>query len=129
MLLLLYSEPVPLSDHEKRLLAEMEAALTSEDPRLVSALNGKARTKQAGRVLTGALMALAGMAILLAGLISQVVALGIFGFIVALVGLVLVFSNFRGPSAGGARTAAPKGSKPGWSSRLEDRWERRNFDQ
>lgn len=120
---------MPLSDHEKRLLAEMEAALSSEDPRLVSALNGKVRTRQAARVLTGALLALTGMAILLAGLIAQVVALGIAGFIVSLVGLVLIFSNFRGPSAGGARGETPKGAKPGWSSRLEDRWERRNFDQ
>ena len=36
-----------LSDHERKLLAEMEAALEQEDPRLLSTLTGKARTKQA----------------------------------------------------------------------------------
>jgi hypothetical protein len=33
---------MPLSDREKRLLEEMEAALLTEDPRLVSALSSKA---------------------------------------------------------------------------------------
>ena len=32
---------MPLSDREKRLLEEMEAALLTEDPRLVSALSSK----------------------------------------------------------------------------------------
>ena len=31
-----------LSDHERKLLAEMEAALEQEDPRLLSTLTGKA---------------------------------------------------------------------------------------
>ena len=30
-----------LSDHERKLLAEMEAALEQEDPRLLSTLTGK----------------------------------------------------------------------------------------
>ena len=121
---------MPLSDHEKRLLAEMEAALESEDPRLVSTMTGKVRTRAAGRLLTGAILALVGMAILLAGLIAQVILIGILGFLVALVGLVFIFSNLSlGGSAGTSRGNGPKPSKPKWSSRLEDRWERRNFDQ
>ena len=32
---------MPLSDHEKRLLAEMEEALAADDPRLISAFSGK----------------------------------------------------------------------------------------
>ena len=125
--LLLYSCPVTLSDHEKRLLAEMEAALTSEDPRLVSTLTGKARTRRAGRVFTGLILTLAGMAILLAGLISQIIAVGILGFLVSLVGLVFIFSNFQMGTS--MRATGPKAPKPNWSSRLEERWERRNYDQ
>ncbi len=62
---------MPLSDHERRLLAEMEAALQQDDPRLVSTMTGKARTRQSSRVLIGSLLLLSGMAILLTGLISQ----------------------------------------------------------
>jgi hypothetical protein len=39
-----YSDAMPLSDEEKRLLAEMEAALAVDDPKLVSTLSGKVRT-------------------------------------------------------------------------------------
>ena len=44
---------MPLSDHEKRLLAEMEAALVADDPGLVSTLNGRSRSPKFGRALAG----------------------------------------------------------------------------
>lgn len=120
---------MPLSDHEKRLLAEMEAALESEDPRLVSTMTGKVRTPRAGRAIKGALLALLGLATLLAGLMAQQVSVGIVGFLIALAGLVLAFSNL---GSNGSHRTPTKGSgprKPKWSDRLEERWERRNFDQ
>jgi len=122
---------MPLSDHEKRLLAEMEAALQQDDPRLVSTLTGKALTRKASRVLTGAVTALAGMIIILTGLVAKVVPLGIAGFIVALAGIVLVFSNLSLFDDGASQAVvSPKGPKKGgWSARLEERWERRNNDQ
>jgi len=122
---------MPLSDHEKRLLAEMEAALQQDDPRLVSTLTGKARTRKASRVLSGAVTALVGMIVILSGLVAQIVPLGIAGFIVALAGIVLIFSNLSLFDNGTALAgSAPKGPKKGgWSARLEERWERRNNDQ
>ena len=122
---------MPLSDHEKRLLAEMEAALQQDDPRLVSTMTGKARTRKASRVLSGAVTALVGMIVILSGLVAQIVPLGIAGFIVALAGIVLIFSNLSLFDDGAPQAVAgPKGPKKGgWSARLEERWERRNNDQ
>ena len=77
---------MPLSDHERKLLAEMEAAFEQEDPRLVSTLTGSARTKQGSFVLYGVLGVLAGMAILFAGLIAKFIAVGLLGFVIALAG-------------------------------------------
>jgi len=114
-----------LSDHEKRMLAEMEAALVADDPRLVSTLNGRERTPTGSRALLGLASIFAGMLVLLSGLISQVIPLGIAGFLVSLAGLVLFLSNL---SFGKSSFKDPKGARPKWSSRLEDRWERRNFD-
>jgi len=122
----LYSRPMALSDHEKRMLAEMEAALTQDDPRLVSTLNGKIRTPQAGRLLVGLLLILSGMAVLLVGLIAQQVIVGIVGFLIALVGLVLALSNLS-LKAGVPKGARKSGKK--WSDRLEERWDKRNFDR
>jgi len=103
----------------------MEAALVADDPRLVSTLNGRARTPKAGRALIGFFAILGGMAVLLAGLIAQVIAIGIVGFLISLVGLVVLVSNL---SLGRSEFKSPKGARSNWSSRLEDRWERRNFD-
>jgi Protein of unknown function (DUF3040) len=120
---------MPLSDHEKRLLAEMEAALTQEDPRLVSTLNGSSRTAQSGRALAGLAGLLGGMVVLIAGLVVKTPLLGVVGFLIALGGLVLVITNLRAFGPNG-RAGAGKASsvKKNWSKRLEDRWEGRNFD-
>ena len=114
-----------LSDHEKRMLAEMEAALVAEDPRLVSTLNGRERTPKGSRALLGLVSIFVGMLVLLSGLIAQVIPVGIAGFLVSLAGLVLFLSNL---TLGKAEFNGAKGARPKWSSRLEDRWERRNFD-
>ncbi len=114
-----------LSDHEKRMLAEMEAALVAEDPRLVSTLNGRERTPKGSRALLGLASILVGMVVLLAGLVAQIIPVGIAGFLVSLAGLVLFVSNL---SFGKSSFKNPKSARPKWSSRLEDRWERRNFD-
>lgn len=114
-----------LSDHEKRMLAEMEAALVADDPRLVSTLNGRERTPKGSRALIGLASILVGMVVLLAGLVAQIIPVGIAGFLVSLAGLVLFVSNL---SFGKSSFKNPKGARPKWSSRLEDRWERRNFE-
>ena len=66
----------------------------------------------------------AGLAILFGGLISKTTPLGVAGFLVALVGLVLIIR-----SIGKVSVRAPRGPRTSFSSRLEDRWNKRNFDQ
>lgn len=116
-----------LSDNERRLLAEMEAALEQDDPGLVSTMTGKVRTRQGSRMLLGGALLLGGMAILLAGLVAQSTVIGIFGFLVALSGVVLVLSNVGAPGSGKTHRG-PKPKKTPWTSKLEERWDRRNFE-
>lgn len=116
---------MPLSDHERRLLAEMEAAFAQEDPRLVSTLTGSARTKQGSFVFYGAIALLAGMAILFGGLIAKITLVGLLGFLIALAGAFFIFTNI---SFGKSGKRAPKVKKAKWSDRLEGRWDRRNYD-
>ena len=116
---------MPLSDHERKLLAEMEAAFEQEDPRLVSTLTGSARTKQGSYVLYGAFALLAGMAILFGGLIAKLIIVGLLGFVIALAGAFFIFTNI---SFGKGGNRGPKPKKQKWSDRLEGRWERRNYD-
>ena len=114
-----------LSDRERRLLAEMEAALASDDPRLQSTLSGSDTQtlikKAPGSLLAGAGLILAGIALLFGGLIAQLTPLGVVGFIVALAGVLMVI---RSVSVKGPRVAR---SSRSLGDRLQDRWDQRNF--
>ena len=119
-----------LSERERRLLAEMEAALASDDPRLQSTLSGGDTAtlirKTPGSAILGAALILGGIAILFGGLISQITPLGISGFVVALVGLLMVLRTI---GQKGLPTAPRRSRSQGdFSARLQQRWDQRNFD-
>jgi hypothetical protein len=117
---------VPLSDRERKLLAEMEQALSADDPRLSSTLTGSRTFPGRTRVLTGLGALLSGLAIILGGLISQTVPVGIFGFVIALFGLITVLSAVT--ALGKSPRMAKDKKSSGLRSRLEQRWDERNFD-
>ncbi|NCV76455.1 MAG: DUF3040 domain-containing protein [Actinobacteria bacterium] len=118
---------MPLSDHEKRLLDEMERALAADDPKLISAFSGK--NPRRSRAVAGFALIVLGIFVLFAGLVSQLPPLGIGGFVISLIGAVLAVSNLAGLVKGVKVPAAAgkKGSK--WSARFEERWDKRNFSE
>lgn len=113
---------MPLSEHEERLLAQMEAALSQEDPKLVSALSQK-RSKRSP--LLSLLLIALGFITLFAGLVSQVIVAGVAGFIIALAGLYRLITTSKS-GMGSAKGPKVKG-KSRFNSMLEERWERRQF--
>lgn len=118
-----YCGPVPLSDREKRLLAEMEEALVADDPRLVSALTGTPRVVGAS-ILRGLILVFLGLAVLFGGLIAKATIVGVAGFVLALAGLIIAIRAIGAPNATkGAKTPKAKG---GLGTRLENRWDQRN---
>jgi hypothetical protein len=116
-----------LSEREQRLLAEMEEALSVDDPRLVSTLNGS-RTRIGASIGIAIAFVLGGFSILFAGLIAQLTLVGVGGFIVALVGVILLVNHFAG--AGSKAGKSPKRARrsfgQGLTKGLEDRWDQRN---
>ena len=127
---------MPLSEHEQRLLEQMERALYAEDPKFATSLrsaNGVRASR--GRAALGVLGVLVGLGLVLAGVSTTVIALGVGGFALMLVGAVIAYSAFRAPSATiieqepgtQAPAAQPQGPKSsGFMDRLEDRWRKRN---
>ena len=113
-----------LSDRERRLLAEMEAALATDDPRLESRLAATTMTQGRPRILLGVGLTFLGIAIIFAGLVAKQTPVGVAGFLVALGG---VLTLIRSVGSMGNRTTRPKGARKSWSARLEERWDRRNF--
>lgn len=123
---LFYCVNMSLSDRERRLLAEMEAALATDDPRLESRLAGNTLTPTKPRLLVGVLAIIAGIAILFTGLISKTTPLGAAGFLVALVGVIVTARSISSLSLGAPRE---KKARTSLSARLEERWNRRDFEQ
>ena len=89
-----------LSDHERKLLAEMEAALEQEDPRLLSTLTGKARTRQSSRALLGLSILALGAVVLISGLVAQATIVGVIAFVICLAGVLLIITNISLNSGG-----------------------------
>jgi len=124
---LFYCGPMALSEREQRLLAEMEEALSVDDPRLVSTLNGS-RTRIGASIGIAIAFVLGGFSILFAGLIAQLTLVGVGGFIVALVGVILLINGLG--NSGSKASKSPKRARrsfgQGFSKGLEDRWDQRN---
>lgn len=76
---------MPLSEEELRLLEQMEQALAQEDPKFASALRGSTleRTARLRTIAAGAGFVV-GVATLLGGAMSQLIWLGVIGFLVML---------------------------------------------
>jgi Protein of unknown function (DUF3040) len=124
---------VPLSDHEQRLLDEIEQALYAEDPKFAASVRlarTRSRTRRAAALCV--LGVAAGLALVLVGLITNLIALSVIGFVslVATCGYAVQVVRGRGrstsaaPTTGTSRVARPGG---GLKGRMEERL-RRRFD-
>ena len=119
---------MPLSEHEQRLLEQMERQLYADDPKLASTLRGSGRSlRSRHRLLLGVVGVVAGMALLVAG-VASAWPLGVAGFLVMLGGGWLASTGWQ---SGGTAQSAPKTSgdkspqRSGFMTRIEERWERR----
>jgi hypothetical protein len=105
-------EAVPLSEEEHRKLEEMARALAVEDPKFVSALQGRTlRSTARMRSFAAALVFLVGIAILLGGVMIEAgtlsVLLGAFGFVVMLSSAMVGLAAWRGNQAPEETPAGP----------------------
>jgi hypothetical protein len=115
---------MPLSEQEQRLLDEMERSLYHGDADFVAAV-GRVRTGvNYSALIGGVLLAIAGVGILLGGVLLHAWPVGVIGFLGMFAGVLLAVGTprrraaFRGAPHGGRRTG-------GFMDRLSARWERR----
>jgi hypothetical protein len=116
-----------LSEHEEKLLQEMEKALYAEDPRFATNIRS---AKVSGRKISGifALVSVFGAAGVVAGLASQMPLVGILGFAVTLFGLYKVVTGVVSTSKNEIPTINKKSAKPkkgGFLKSAADRFEQR----
>ncbi|MFF9121997.1 DUF3040 domain-containing protein [Streptomyces sp. NPDC014889] len=128
---------MPLSEHEQRMLEQMERALYAEDPKFASALEGSGlRTYTRRRVYQAVVGFLVGIALLMAGMVVQkLIWVSVVGFLVMLGCAVLVVTGWRKAPKPGEQTAgAPQARRPARQKRsvmdrIEERWQRRRDEQ
>jgi hypothetical protein len=117
---------MPLSEHEQRLLDEMERNLYGTDSDVHAApLGGMPRPNYRAIVL-GLIVIVAGLGTLLGGVVSHLVVVGIAGFVMMFAG-VLLASRPGTPQEFPTSARRPAAqAKPSFMQRMEDRWERRD---
>ncbi len=132
--------PLALSDEEQRLLAQMEAALAAEDPKLVNALRGTGiRRVHRRRAAIAGVGFFLGLALLLGGITigKEVgIAVSVLGFVAMVAASVTAISSWQHVGAVGPdpaqtpdRATSAQGSRSvgdqGFMNKMEERWRKR----
>jgi uncharacterized membrane protein len=134
---------MPLSEHEQRLLDQIERALYAEDPKFASSVRGaRLRRPSRRRRLQGIALFVLGVALLVLGVIlplkpGGVPVVSLLGFLVMFFGALLTLSAMRNTGSGEGEEGAednegggsPKARRSSFSQRMEDRFRKRFEDE
>jgi Protein of unknown function (DUF3040) len=132
---------VPLSEHEQRLLEQMERALYAEDPKFASQLRGRdPRSNFRRRMVLAGFGLVLGVVLLMTGLVAKQIPVSVLGFVAMLASAFFAVTSYRGLSnanrlgvvdgAGAVRkpqqaAARRPRDRRGLIERFEARWNRR----
>ena len=125
---------MPLSEQEQRLLEEMERNLYKNDADFVATVGGAGRGRPNYRaIVLGVLLAVAGAGALIGGVASQILIVGVLGFDLMFVGVLVAITPSKRTTSTNplSATTGPAGASPaskprgGFMDRLNERWDRR----
>jgi hypothetical protein len=127
---------MPLSDHEQRILAEIERRLLEEDPKFAHQVGSSFRAHLARRLKLAIVGFVLGLIVLVVGFVNYV-ALGVAGFVIMLASVFLFVRTMRrrasverpanaaGAPQQPAKRPGPAGGLDSWWSRTTERWRQR----
>lgn len=132
---------MPLSEHEQRLLDQIEAELYAEDPKFASTVRGtRMRRPARRRRIQGIVLFVVGVALLVLGVVvpfrvAEIPLVSVLGFLVMFFGVLLAVTSGRQQGEADGKDeaeSAPAGkkqerSRSSFSQRMEDRF-RQRFD-
>lgn len=115
---------MPLSEHEQRMLEQMERALYEEDPRFAATIRDTTPTSRARRGAgVGVLIAALGIVAMIAGLVANLPIVSVLGFVGVLAG---TYTAIRGiASEGREERRSSGGRQSGFLRNAEDRFNQR----
>jgi hypothetical protein len=116
---------MPLSEHEQKLLEQLEKQLHEDDPKFANSMGSDpGRSWSTRHMVIGVLCALAGIFLLLVGVTLQNIFVGVLGFVV--MGAGVYFATMRNSASGKAGPAGKSGKpRSSFMSSLEERWDER----
>ncbi|MEV5754159.1 DUF3040 domain-containing protein [Actinoallomurus sp. NPDC052308] len=127
---------MPLSDHEQRMLDQIERALYAEDPKFASAVRSTdPQVHYRRRIWKAAIGSALGLFVVLAGVIVNTMPISI---VISVAGFLLMVTccawglagwkrmNGVADPAPRRRGRRPKAASGGFMERLEERWRRRH---
>ncbi|UOQ58344.1 DUF3040 domain-containing protein [Leucobacter allii] len=119
-----------LSEHEQRLLDEMERGFYQSEADVMRTAPGARRRVNYRSLVLGVLVVIVGVGVLIAGVAAQQLWLGLIGFAAMLGGVMLMLAKGSdpvvddAPAAGGSDDRKPS-SRESFSERMERRWDER----
>lgn len=126
-----------LSEREQRMLDEMERHLYQSEADVLRTESASVRRPNYRAIVIGVVIAVIGLAAILAGVILDQIIVGILGFVAMLAGVLFIFSPRQAASAqstgsagrgGSSKRSQSSGSRKSSSSfmdRIEQRWQER----
>ncbi len=126
---------MPLSEHEQRLLDQIEQALYAEDPKWANTVRiSDPRSHYKRRLVKASIGFALGVVLLMVGAVAAQIPLGVAGFVVMLATCLWGLSSWKRMNGFGGETATaqPAGRRPkrqGFMERMEERWRRRNDER
>ncbi|WP_026819650.1 DUF3040 domain-containing protein [Arthrobacter castelli] len=121
---------MPLSEHEQKLLEQLERQLQADDPKFASSLgNDRMHALSTRHIVFGALGAVLGLLVLLVGISQQWIIVGVVGFLI--MGGGVYWASTQGAKAAKRKEKGSGKSKSqsGFMSNLEDKWEDRRREE
>lgn len=117
---------MPLSEYEQRVLAQMEQQLRQADPQLAKSLDNRARLDVA-KLSVGLVIGFVGLGLLIAGVATAYVWLGVLGFLAMLGGALYAMSGTKAVRRGGSKAQGSRdGRATGFMQRQQERWDKRD---
>jgi Protein of unknown function (DUF3040) len=123
---------VPLSEHEQRLLDQIEQALYAEDPKFASAVrSARSRSRTRRSILLCVFGVIIGLGLVLVGLLANIIVLSVVGFVLVVGACGWAGQSLRSHPSGSSEGMPQLGRsarQAGLRTRMEDRL-RRRFDE
>jgi hypothetical protein len=132
---------MPLSEHEQRLLDQIERELYAEDPKFASTVRGtRLRRPARRRRIQGIALFVVGVALLVLGVVvpqfrvADIPLISVLGFLVMFFGVVMALTSIRHGGDGDGKSGSSRGGKQSghrssFTQRMEERFRQRFEEQ